>query len=77
MATLQNLSDALDNQSAVIAQEAQEVQTALDGLNEAIAELRAQADAALQPIIDKVEANTQAIQNVFTPGPTPTPQPSP
>jgi ABC-type transporter Mla subunit MlaD len=77
VATLQNLADAIAQQGTVVQEEAQEVADAIAGLNQAIEDLKGQGQAALDPIVAQLEANTKAISDIFTPGPTPAPLPAP
>lgn len=67
VATLEHLSEAISAQNEAIQAEAQQVQQAIDGLNQTIAELRDQGSQQIQSLVDQLEQNTQQISQVFEP----------
>jgi hypothetical protein len=66
VATIENLSDAIDQQGQTIQQEAQEVKNRLDQMQVTIDELRGRVDPDVQPLVDKLTANSDAIRAIFT-----------
>lgn len=68
MATLDSLKDALDAQGQTIQQEAQEVKSQLDQLQATIDELKQNTNdpAKVEELANEIQANTDAIQGIFS-----------
>jgi hypothetical protein len=65
VATIENLSEAIDAQGQTIQQEAQQVKAQLDQMQATIDALRGQVSPDVQPLVDRLAANSDAIRAIF------------